>query len=450
MSQEHFPDRLIKQYPVSKDDMKSHWGNNVYNVVVKKKNWRTCFKYNVVCRHENCVCKGWNNRINMASFNKHCNNIHGKDSEKSYRIVSFWEIENITDKDLKRMYEYRLIDIQTLEYIGAQQSSLENAMDINMNTEDNVNLNNNNWNVSNINSITVSTNSNVNNLNINNINHNAQRNSVDDDNKTFETVNNPNERNGNELQNENDGPSRKRQKLIQSTDEPSTNVVDTLINVVKQLSQELKVLKKSVEQLEGVKTRFEDMAGEYKCNCSKQSTNSTAINSMESFSVLSETLKEYVGTEGKKCWSLEECKDEDNLYFLQCKLCSLFIKNKDKNDMEHQHDRIESIDEVDKFKKRFYAKGQFVRGEDIENKEYFKNKLKSMKKHETKNKRHVAVATIMLEELDICTANILTKTEIGYELFSRAEPDTLYPKLLRLVHRIGKIADCRTEIGSYG
>eukprot|EP01084_Bolivina_argentea_P090333 162816_1 len=86
MSQEHFPDRLIKQYPVSKDDMKSHWGNNVYNVVVKKKNWRTCFKYNVVCRHENCVCKGWNNRINMASFNKHCNNIHGKHNNPIWRF----------------------------------------------------------------------------------------------------------------------------------------------------------------------------------------------------------------------------------------------------------------------------------------------------------------------------------------------------------------------------
>ncbi len=45
---------------------------------------------------------------------------------------------------------------------------------------------------------------------------------------------------------------------------------------------------------------------------------------------------------------------------------------------------------------------------------------------------------------------MLTKTEIGYELFSRAEPDTSYPKLLRLVYTIGKIGDCRTEIGSYG
>eukprot|EP01084_Bolivina_argentea_P193511 331983_1 len=98
----------------------------------------------------------------------------------------------------------------------------------------------------------------------------------------------------------------------------------------------------------------------------------------------------------------------------------------------------------------YYAKGQFIRGEDIKNKEYFKKKMKSLKKHETKNKRHVAVATIMLEELEICAANMLTKTQIGYELFSRAEPDTLYPKLLRLIYRIGKIDNYETEIGSYG
>eukprot|EP01084_Bolivina_argentea_P090332 162815_1 len=117
MSQEHFPDRLIKQYPVSKDDMKSHWGNNVYNVVVKKKNWRTCFKYNVVCRHENCVCKGWNNRMNMASFNMHWKTHmkqikNKKDSDKIdkiYKVVSHWTVFKMNGGAVKRTQEYRLV-----------------------------------------------------------------------------------------------------------------------------------------------------------------------------------------------------------------------------------------------------------------------------------------------------------------------------------------------------
>eukprot|EP01084_Bolivina_argentea_P193510 331979_1 len=107
------------------------------------------------------------------------------------------------------------------------------------------------------------------------------------------------------------------------------------------------------------------------------STNSNAINSV---------ADGYTVYQGKTCWTLAK---EENMYFMQCKLCALFIKNKD---------TIESVDSDDKFKKRYYAKWQFIRGEDIENKEYFKKKMKSLKKHETKNKRHVAVATIMLEE----------------------------------------------------
>ncbi len=77
MSQLHLPREYDKKHPVSVDDMKSYWKNAVYNMMVKKANWTTRFKYNIICLHPSCkIFSGWNTRMNMASFNKHYGNVH--------------------------------------------------------------------------------------------------------------------------------------------------------------------------------------------------------------------------------------------------------------------------------------------------------------------------------------------------------------------------------------
>eukprot|EP01084_Bolivina_argentea_P075749 137286_1 len=89
--------------------------------MVKKANWTTRFKYNIICLHPSCkTFSGWNTRMNMASFNKHYGNVHkikGQGAVRQGQVVSHWAITKDFYGNIKRVQEYRLIDVKSLEFI---------------------------------------------------------------------------------------------------------------------------------------------------------------------------------------------------------------------------------------------------------------------------------------------------------------------------------------------
>ena len=73
-----------------------------------------------------------------------------------------------------------------------------------------------------------------------------------------------------------------------------------------------------------------------------------------------------------------------------------------------------------------------------------------MIKHEMTNKEHLALCKVVNSAMDECTTNILIKSEVCYLMFSRAEPRSLYAKLIQLLHRISNLDGCELDVGDYG
>eukprot|EP01084_Bolivina_argentea_P270028 459059_1 len=144
---QQLPYKLIQDYEVPQSEILSKWsrmretGSNINNFTNLKK-LRDDSLFNVVCKHQDCQSKAsWENRYNLLNFKtKHWVKQHKQkeDVQIAAKIVSFW---STNEEKTWRQDEYRLVDVNTLEYIRPKQKrSFDAAMSQNID----INMDNNN------------------------------------------------------------------------------------------------------------------------------------------------------------------------------------------------------------------------------------------------------------------------------------------------------------------
>eukprot|EP01084_Bolivina_argentea_P058189 106268_1 len=476
------PHGLIKQYPLQREESKRYWKKNNCDIdkIITTKRWSPLQQLTVICQHSDCInTQTWSDRVNARSFKEsHWKNKHTQCVAINMKVVSFWSTQNVTTGTILET-EYRLVNVNSLAYINPS-----NDMHINISdpvTSTNNDTDDNNTNNRNISHDIFDSNNNHNNTDNNtdtNINNNTDSNSVE--------IVQLNKRNiGNAVPSYIDSqPLSKRRRINTNeiTDDdvavfdsdlpampsvstannysnisnsiPNTSVSD-LSNILLQLQQSVSELKIISEDLKQTKDELKSLKSEF--NQFKQKQHPKVQHkianhmNMSKKDISSTTLREYVSKEGKTIWRLEQSTEQREKHILTCKLCeackNVLIYMDPDSDEENESEEKQSETEP---KWESYWKGQSIPTADIDSASFFSKKWCHMKKHCRTNSIHKSAVKLMNKELDLCANDIMVKSEVANQLFSRAEPDALFKKLLIMLFRISQIDECNVSIGDYG
>eukprot|EP01083_Nonionella_stella_P042724 115345_1 len=218
---------------------------------------------------------------------------------------------------------------------------------------------------------------------------------------------------------------------------------DTQSNLLYEMQETKNELKETKDRFNELLNRFEQHQNN-KDDKDKQRKEAQINNAMDLSltDMESDNLMAFVMNEGKNIWLLEEAKEDHVDFILKCKLCSSSsqILSNQEIDSDAANGTMNVHNEpVDLNIKRSYLRGQFISSEQAESRPFFQQKLKSIKKHCKTNKRHLASLKIMNKDLNLCASNIVVKSEVAYQLFSRSEPDILFNKVMQMLHRFKHI-----------